>query len=83
MGVHLLNVWGLPWEVVSAVANYPNAPQVESTVLGTAGAVYLAHQLLQDAADGAEVLDRTFVDRVGLGGRVAEWRARAAQVVGS
>jgi HD-like signal output (HDOD) protein len=82
LGAYLLNLWGLPWHVVEAVANHEHVPQTEASALGTAGAVYIAHQLLAEAmADGPGKLDRAFVDRVGLGERIPEWRTRAAEMV--
>jgi HD-like signal output (HDOD) protein len=82
LGVYLLNLWGLPWPVVEAIANHAVAPSVEQGKLGPAGAVYLGCQLLSEASiDACGGVDLAFVERVGLGSRLGEWRAHAAELV--
>jgi HD-like signal output (HDOD) protein len=82
LGVYLLNLWGLPWPVVQAIANYPVAPTVEQKRLGAAGAVYLARQLLREAAgEESSVVDVRFIEGLGLEGKVEAWRACAKELV--
>ena len=84
MGVYLLNLWGLPWQIVEAVANYEHAPQLECAEMGPAGTVYISHQLLGEASGELHAgLDLSFVDRLGLGSHVSKWRARAAELSGA
>ncbi len=82
LGVYLLHLWGLPWPVVEAIANHPVAPTVEQGTLGAAGAVYLARQLLREAAREAHAaVDLEFVTALRLESRLDAWRAHALEVV--
>jgi HD-like signal output (HDOD) protein/ActR/RegA family two-component response regulator len=84
LGVYLMNLWGLPWPVVEAIANHRVAPTVEQKRLGPAGAVYLALQLLREAAgEESPGVDRAFVAAVGLEHELDLWRAHAKELVGA
>jgi HD-like signal output (HDOD) protein/ActR/RegA family two-component response regulator len=84
IGAYLLNLWGLPWPLVEAVANHSNAPDVETRELATAGAVYVGRQLLKETTEsGPATLDEGFVARVGLTSHIPAWRTRARELAQS
>lgn len=81
VGAYLLNLWGLPLEIVEAVADHlsPRATDAGPT-LGITGAVHLASELARSAIrrlpyypDPASIeVDASFLDRAGLGPRMNE-----------
>lgn len=72
LGACLLDLWGLPFDVVESVLKYGTAPALDGEALASWDAVHLAHRIL--AVDGASFdsdADRAYLERVGLRERVA------------
>jgi HD-like signal output (HDOD) protein len=78
IGAHLLDAWGLPFQVLEAVAFHSSAPNLRHTRLEPADAVYIAQALL-DARDRSleldECIDETYLEQLGVAGQFAEWCA--------
>ena len=76
IGAHLLDAWGLPFQVLEAVAFHSSAPNLRHTRLEPADAVYIAQTLL-DARDRNqeidECLDSTYLQQLGAEKQLAEW----------
>ncbi|MFO0742774.1 MAG: HDOD domain-containing protein [Labilithrix sp.] len=80
LGASLLSVWGFPWTVVEAVANFEEEPRLTSGTYGVGGAVYVAHQMTTTATGDDELggVDAGYAERLGLREKVAAIRAAAA-----
>jgi HD-like signal output (HDOD) protein/CheY-like chemotaxis protein len=76
VGAYLLGTWGLPATIVDAVAFHrePGRAAVDDAEL--LAVVHVADALTRELVDGEErSLDMTFLERVGLAGRLAGWEA--------
>jgi len=82
-GAYLLSLWGLPDGVVEAVAHHHDPLTVPGAALDAVAAVHiadaLAHELLDDDRERtARVrLDYAYVEQLGIGSRIDEWRELA------
>ncbi|MFP3908052.1 MAG: HDOD domain-containing protein [Acidimicrobiales bacterium] len=83
VGAYLLSLWGLPAEVLEAVANHHRAPELGHRTMDLVHAAYIAEML--DAAHsgrprfgGAPVaeIDPDYLDQLGVTERIAELRGR-------
>jgi HD-like signal output (HDOD) protein/CheY-like chemotaxis protein len=76
IGAHLLDAWGLPFQVLEAVAFHSSAPNLRHTRLEPADAVYIAQALL-DARDRNqdldECIDTTYLAQLGAQEQLTEW----------
>ena len=82
MGAYLLNLWGLPLDIVNAVAHH-HSPEVPSRggQLSAAGAVYVASELARVAARRSPYapdprtlrLDAGWHHRAGLSLKLHDW----------
>jgi HD-like signal output (HDOD) protein/CheY-like chemotaxis protein len=85
IGAYLLGIWGLPYPIVEAVANHHTPARVAATGFDVSGAVYVAHSLASellgsiDLAPGASAIEASYLESVGVSGRLSEWRALAAR----
>ena len=94
VGAYLLGLWGLERSVVEAVA-YHEAPQELGDEPSLASAIYIANALSNDripearpslafsgndSKDAAVALDETYVARLGVADRMADWRAYACKL---
>ena len=87
VGAHLLAVWGLPHDVVEAVAYHhePRAARVGG--LGSLAAVHIANALISERDDGTDPeghplgarLDLEYIHDLGADGDLHRWRALAAR----
>jgi HD-like signal output (HDOD) protein len=84
-GAHLLALWGLPIEITSAIASL-ESPPAGAPGLDTAGALYLANALIEEAesseaavslGEGASELERL---EPAFGAELPHWRELAAQI---
>jgi hypothetical protein len=76
LGAALLDLWGIPIDVVEAVTYYGSAPARDGTTLRSWDAVHLAHRLVVPSGprlEGAD--DCAYLSRVGQLGRIAELNA--------
>jgi len=84
-GAYLLSLWGLPDDVVEAVAHHHDPQSVPGLELDPVAAVHIADALaheLEPTADGAPppgTLDEELLDRLGLAPRQNLWRHLAAR----
>jgi len=87
IGGYLLGLWGLPHEIVEAVANHHHPQRVASLELDTLAATYVANLLVRERTPGrigtGEAPDAEYLQRLGLAGSVAEWRERAQRQTGA
>jgi HD-like signal output (HDOD) protein len=72
VGAHLLALWGLPHELVEAVAFHHRPDHAPRPALDAVAAVYIADALVRD-----EPLDEDYIAALGVQERVPEWRALA------
>lgn len=72
VGAYLLGLWALPPAVVEAVAFHHRPSTHPRATFGVVGAVHVAQALIE----GLE-LDRQYLERAGVGGRVEEWERMA------
>lgn len=99
IGAYLLGLWGLPYDIVEAVAYHhrppqPRAADPEGARLGEAPppldvhtAVYLANALVNEHEDDGlphQAVEPSYLSQLGLPADIARWRALAeAAVVGA
>lgn len=76
IGAHLLDAWGLPFQVLEAVAFHSSAPNLRHTRLEPADAVYIAQALL-DGRDRSqemdECVDTSYLEQLGVADQLGEW----------
>ncbi len=75
IGAWVLGVWGLPLDIVEAVANHHTPERIVAAEMTVAAAVHIAGALV----DGAEP-DKTLVERIGLAKTMPGWRGLAKAV---
>jgi len=85
VGAYLLGIWGLPDPIIQAVAFHHNPGLCPATAFGPLTAVHAADGLLHEAGPeaggwGAPGLDFAYIDRLGLAGRVDDWRSLSDSV---
>jgi putative nucleotidyltransferase with HDIG domain len=81
LGAYLLGLWGLPGQVVEAVAHHHRPDRLEGHDLRILGAVHVADALVHEMTDRTGgTLDLAFVERLGWTDRLEEWRGLATQV---
>jgi len=87
IGAYLLGLWGLPFPMVEAVVSHHSPERAAGRGMGTAAAVCFADALAGEVVPDVETgrLVRMDADavaalgRLGLDGRLAAWRALAAE----
>src|SRR5262249_50246364 len=75
VGAYVLGTWGLPFDIVEAVANHHAPRRIAHDGLGVAAAVYLGAALVEQ-----DTLDPEYVRRCGTADDVVRWRSIAAEV---
>lgn len=76
IGAYLLDAWGLPFQILEAVAFHHSAPNLGHTRLEPADAVYIAQALLDAQARGQhfdECVDTSYLAQMGVESELAEW----------
>lgn len=76
IGAHLLDAWGLPFQVLEAVAFHHSAPNLHHTRLEPADAVYIAQVLIDARARGEEIdecIDAPYAQQLGITDQLGEW----------
>jgi HD-like signal output (HDOD) protein len=84
MGAYLLGLWGLPYPIVEAVAYHHDPSRVEQRAFDVLSAVHVADRLAHEACPASshgDPLDPAYVQALGVGERLDEWRKRAAELV--
>jgi HD-like signal output (HDOD) protein len=85
VGAHLLALWGLPHTIVEAVAHHHRPLRSPAPCFDAIATVHIADALVADMepgpaehATGLSRIDRDYLDRIGVAGRIAEWQRLAA-----
>jgi HD-like signal output (HDOD) protein len=87
VGGYLLGLWGLPYPVIEAVANHHAPWNVDTREAGMLAATYIANGLVHDllsagaSGDQPSSLDPTYLESLGVTGKMADWRAQASREV--
>ncbi len=86
VGAHLLELWGLPHELVEAVAFHHRAPELPHPVFDATAAVAIAAALLDELDESRAhppclaALDQDYLETLGVAGRLPLWREHARTV---
>jgi HD-like signal output (HDOD) protein/CheY-like chemotaxis protein len=75
VGAYILGVWGLPLEVIEAVANQGSPDRIGGTRVTVSAVVHIASALVDGRDPDAALLERT-----GSAGSLPAWRALVAKV---
>ena len=81
VGAHLLDLWGLPHEIVEAVAYHHRPEAIHEPMLDPVAAVHVADALVGErleGPDGTTLLDCDYLERLGVADRLPHWRELAA-----
>lgn len=85
VGAYLLTLWGIPLPVVEAVGRHHDPAAAEPRKFGIVTAVHvadaLAHEVTLEGHAPATPMDEDHLRRLGVLGRVPEWRSLAEQLV--
>ncbi len=85
LGAYLLNLWGMPFNIVEAVAFYKRPSEREYDSFDTVGTVHVANYLAEicmaeDIDDcNLSALDYVYLESVGQGGKIEEWLEMALE----
>jgi len=85
-GAYLLGIWGLPDSIVEAVAFHHRPADSPSAIVTPLTAVHVASALTSELLDGGmagALLDKAYLERLGITDHVDRWRALASGVVES
>ena len=77
VGAYLLGLWGLPLDIVDAVARHTDPGRIASSEFGLAGAVHVAVALANDKEP-----DLGYLQRVGVMDQLPSWQATTASLKG-
>jgi putative nucleotidyltransferase with HDIG domain len=77
VGAYLLGLWGLPDPIVEAVAWHHRPADCPAHAFGPLAAVHIADGLAHDETGGS--LNGDYLARLGVAGRVGEWRELLGQ----
>ncbi|MEI6670108.1 MAG: response regulator [Acidobacteriota bacterium] len=87
VGAYLLGLWGLQYSVVEAVAYHHTPWKVDTSEMALLTGAYiadgLARELLAAGSDQPQPvwLDQGYLDRIGVGERMTDWREMASREV--
>jgi putative nucleotidyltransferase with HDIG domain len=85
VGAYLLSLWGLPLAVVEAVAHHDEPGRSPELSLDAVSAVCIANFLVREQTSGSDghpasaLLDQGYIDQLGVGSQLVEWRELAAR----
>ena len=87
-GAYLLSLWGLPDGVVEAVAHHHNPLAAPGAALDAVAAVHIAEALAHEVQHNPDetpppTLDETYLEQLGVGERLDQWRKLAAEASGA
>jgi HD-like signal output (HDOD) protein/CheY-like chemotaxis protein len=80
IGAYLLGLWGLPREIVEAVAFHDRPRRAGGRELTTTTVVHLADRLARELDGTPGELDHDWLAELGVAGELPGWRAVAAQL---
>lgn len=83
IGAYLLQLWGMPYPVVEAVAHHHDPARVQDQAsFGILGAVHvadsLAHEVVGEAAQSREGVNEGYLEQLRVAEHLPEWRELAA-----
>jgi HD-like signal output (HDOD) protein/ActR/RegA family two-component response regulator len=85
IGAHLLALWGLPHTIVEAVAHHHRPLRSPAPSFDAIATVHIADALVADSEarpgdgpTGRSRIDRDYLDRIGVTGRIGEWQQLAS-----
>lgn len=79
VGAYLLDIWGIPYSVVEAVANYIEPFKVNHNELNILSATYIADQLALDIH--TDKIDLQYLERLDVLKQLPQWREMAQSVI--
>jgi putative nucleotidyltransferase with HDIG domain len=87
VGAYLLGLWGLPSQVVEAVANHHHPRRIPEDMFDAVGVVHVAnflahaHPVSAPVGDAAayQPVDLEYLDKLGIADQLPEWDAMAAE----
>ncbi len=84
VGAYLLGIWGIPYPIIEAVAFHEEPLRTSSRTFDVVGAVHVADALAREAVFGtrAPPPDAVYLEAVGRGASLPEWRALAQRLAG-
>lgn len=82
IGAYLLGLWGMPYDILEAVANHHLPRRAQSRSFDMLGAVHVASCLTTEVTTGREdgSLDLEYLEGVGVADRLVTWREQAASL---
>jgi HD-like signal output (HDOD) protein len=87
IGAYLMGLWGLPDDIVHAIAFHHRPSAGEGGSFGPVAAVHAADALIREAACGEKAdlhntIDTWYLSAIGSESRVPAWRAICGEVIG-
>ncbi len=88
VGGYLMGLWGLPQEVVEAVAFHISPGDYAASGVGPLAVVHVSDALAagsdpSELTDDSPLLDKAYLNEIGMGQRWHEWQAACVQSLGS
>jgi HD-like signal output (HDOD) protein/CheY-like chemotaxis protein len=81
LGAYLLTLWGLPDELIEAVACHHCPARIPHDSFALVDAVHVADALVSECSGEASSLDIEWLSKVGVASQLDEWRSRAMAIV--
>jgi HD-like signal output (HDOD) protein len=88
VAAYIIGIWGLPAPISEAVAYHHDPPHGLDPKLGVLEALYIANRVTHEISDqgtdeeGVETLDMGYVNALGVGAKLDEWRRIAREIQG-
>jgi putative nucleotidyltransferase with HDIG domain len=91
IGAYLLGIWGLPQEIVEAIAFHHAPSAAPHPAFDTIAVIHVADALVREReaelagrsdADASALLDRAYIASIGVRERLPAWREAAAAALG-
>jgi HD-like signal output (HDOD) protein/CheY-like chemotaxis protein len=89
IGAYLLGIWGLPYNIVEAVAHHHSPGRAASQTWDALGAAHVASAFVSERFEGkaapsiGTTIDLPYLDHMGVAKQLPGWRAMAAGAAGS
>ena len=82
LGAYVLGIWGMPPEVIQAVALHHEPSRSDADTSDLVGALHVASSLVAELREGAPLaVDVAYLERTGDAERIPEWRAAVARTL--
>lgn len=76
ISAYLLGLWGLPQQIIDAVAHHHQPSHSKTTTFGPLAAVHIADSMISEARGASDLesrLDLEFISTLGLSGKIPLW----------